>query len=130
MASWALFMSTVRAAWLTAGAVALLGSIIAFQTVHASDGTTYRAVDCHSDYSRMTCECNGNIVSDDLVCKHSDPNLALVCVWSVSVLWGSVISVRVVAATMAESVGPRSTSPGRVEPVWKSFYRVIHGPLG
>lgn len=130
MTSWALFVVAVRALWLTVGVTALFGSTISLQTVHASDGTTFRATDCHSRYPQTACECNGSVVSDGLGCEYSDPSLALVYVWLASALWGSIVTVNVVDATVAESVASWWSSPGRVEPVWESFHRVINSSLG
>lgn len=123
-------MVAVRAVWLVVGVVAPFGSVVSFLTMQAADGTTYRAVDCHSFYLQMACECNVNIVAEDFGCKYSNPNLALEYLWLMIALWGSAVTVNVVAAAVAESVASWWSSPSPVEPVWNSFHRVMSSSLG
>lgn len=134
VSSWTFFMIGIRIAWLFVVSVAGVGSVVAFQTVRTVGGAAFRAIDCHSASPQMTasrsCECAGIVISDNVGCSFSEPNVALVSFWIMSAMWGSALTAKVVAATLAESVASWWSSPGCVEPLWKSFHRVIHESPG
>lgn len=119
---------------LAAVGVASCGSVLAFRTVLAPDGVTYRAVDCHTVASSvstpLSCECDGNVVSNNSGCKYNSLNAFLVYFWMASAVWSLAVGVNVVAATVADSVTTWWSSPGDVRTAWVSFRLVIQSSLG
>eukprot|EP00752_Nemacystus_decipiens_P011598 g10300.t1 len=133
----ALLMSIVEVVWSVVSAMAAAGTVGAFLTVVAADGTSYSASHCldrHEYRGSATgfveyCECDGTQVSDS-PCEYGKGRWVLVCFWLASATWGVAVLKNVVTATVTGSVASWWFSPTEPSPVQGAFFRATHGSFG
>lgn len=140
-------MSGVQALWSLVSGIAAAGSMVAFETVTAPNGVTYRAVECHDVMSTypvaggsddldaalstsLSCQCRGDIVAYNSTCEYSGKSLFLGLFWLASLTWGGAVFQNVVAATVTGSVASWWFSPGDTQPVRGAFHRATTTSFG
>lgn len=128
----ALVMSGVQVLWSILVGVAAFGSMTAFETVKAPDGSSYRAVDCLNvpTEGSISCQCGGDIVAYNSRCAYSGQSPFLKYFWVASFLWGGAVFQNVVSATVAGSVASWWFYPNASRPVQGAFYRATRSSFG
>lgn len=131
----AILMGAFQVLWATVVGLAASGTVAAFKTVRAPDGTeVYRAIDCHNEIPQdavsLSCMCRGEVISYNSVCSYGGGGGTLMLFWLATLLWSGEVFRNVVAATVTGSVASWWYTPHIPNPVLGAFYRATGSSFG